>query len=203
MPARHAETREAARREGPVKRRPASRRPKKFRPSASSGRMRWRRWGRRPCTNGLDPGAPGERYQVVVHVQAAVLAHPDQPGQSVLDDGAHVPAGTSRRLACDASRVVMRHDAAGRVVGIGARTRTISPALRRALLHRNPGCRFPGRLVRVGAGSPRAPLGAGWAHDALQSRPAVPASPSRGPRGGLSRRATGRWGSAVPMAGRP
>ena len=34
---------------------------------------------------GLDPGAPGERYQVVVHVDAAVLADPDQPGQSVLE----------------------------------------------------------------------------------------------------------------------
>ena len=102
--------------------------------------------------HGLDPGAPGERYQVVVHVDAAVLADPDQPGQSVLEDGAHVPAGTSRRLACDASRVVMRHDAAGRVVEIGARTRTIPPALRRALLHRDQGCRFPGCLVRVGQG---------------------------------------------------
>jgi hypothetical protein len=30
---------------------------------------------------GLDPGAPGERYQVVVHVAAAALADPDQPGQ--------------------------------------------------------------------------------------------------------------------------
>jgi hypothetical protein len=53
---------------------------------------------------GVDPGAPGERYQVVVHVDAAVLADPDQPGQSVLEGGAHVPAETSRRLACDASR---------------------------------------------------------------------------------------------------
>jgi 5-methylcytosine-specific restriction endonuclease McrA len=102
--------------------------------------------------HGLDPGAPGERYQVVVHVDAAVLADPGQPGQSVLEDGTHVPAGTSRRLACDASRVVMRHDAAGRVVEIGARTRTIPPALRRALLHRDQGCRFPGCLVRVGQG---------------------------------------------------
>jgi hypothetical protein len=74
--------------------------------------------------HGLDPGAPGERYQVVVHVDAEVLADADQPGQSVLEDGARVPAGTSQRLACDASRVVMRHDADGRVVEIGARTRT-------------------------------------------------------------------------------
>src|SRR4029453_19129184 len=65
--------------------------------------------------HGLDPGAPGERYQVVVHVDAPVLADPDQPGQSVLEEGTHVPAGTSPRLSCDASRTLMRHDAAGNV----------------------------------------------------------------------------------------
>jgi 5-methylcytosine-specific restriction endonuclease McrA len=100
----------------------------------------------------LDPGAPGERYQVVVHVDAAVLADADQPGQSVLEDGPRVPAGTSQRLACDASRVMMRHDAEGRLIEVGARTRTIPPALRRALLHRDRGCRFPGCTVRVGQG---------------------------------------------------
>jgi hypothetical protein len=100
----------------------------------------------------LDPGAPGERYQVVVHVDAAVLADPDQPGQSVLEDGPHVSAETSRRLACDASRVVMRHDPDGQVVEVGARTRTIPPALRRALQHRDRSCRFPGCHVRVGQG---------------------------------------------------
>jgi hypothetical protein len=74
--------------------------------------------------HGIDPGAPGERYQVVVHVDAAVLADPADQGQSVLDDGMRVSAETSRRLACDASRVVMRHDLDGRLVEIGARTRT-------------------------------------------------------------------------------
>ena len=100
----------------------------------------------------LDPGAPGERYQVVVHVDAPVLADPDQPGQSVLEDGARVSSETSQRLACDANRVVMRHDEEGRVVEIGARTRTIPPALRRALHHRDRGCRFPGCGVRFGQG---------------------------------------------------
>jgi hypothetical protein len=57
--------------------------------------------------HGLDPGAPGERYQVVVHVDAAALADPDQPGQSCSRTG-RVPAETSLRLACDASRVEMR-----------------------------------------------------------------------------------------------
>ncbi len=102
--------------------------------------------------HGIDPGAPAERYQVVVHVDAAVLADPDQPGQSVLEDGVGVPAGTSQRLACDASRVVMRHDPDGRITEVGARTRTIPPALRRALQHRDRGCRFPGCGVRFGQG---------------------------------------------------
>jgi 5-methylcytosine-specific restriction endonuclease McrA len=102
--------------------------------------------------HGLDPGTPGERYQVVVHVDAPVLADSRQPGQSVLEDGAGVSAETSRRLACDASRVVMRHDEDGRVVEIGARTRTIPSALRRALRHRDRGCRFPGCGVRFGQG---------------------------------------------------
>ena len=101
---------------------------------------------------GIDPGAPGDRYQVVVHVDAVVLADPEAPGQSVLEGGTHVPAGTSRRLACDASRVVMRHDAAGRVTEIGARTRTIPPAIRRALHHRDHGCRFPGCGLPFGQG---------------------------------------------------
>src|SRR5574341_427355 len=94
--------------------------------------------------HGVDPGAPGERYQVVVHVDAPVLADPEAPGQSVLEDGARVPAGTSQRLACDASRVVMWHGPDGQVVEVGARTRTIPPALRRALQHRDQSCRFPG-----------------------------------------------------------
>jgi hypothetical protein len=102
--------------------------------------------------HGLDPGAPGERYQVVVHVDAEVLRDADEPGQSVLEDGARVPAGTSQRLACDAGRVVMRHDHDGRLVEIGARTRTIPPALRRALHHRDRGCRFPGCGVWFGQG---------------------------------------------------
>jgi len=100
--------------------------------------------------HGIDPGAPGERYQVVVHVDAAVLADSTQPGQFVLEDGLRVPAGTSQRLACDATRVVMRHDADGRVTEVGAGTRTIPPALRRALHQRDHGCRFPGCGMHVG-----------------------------------------------------
>ena len=100
----------------------------------------------------IDPGAPGDRYQVIVHVDAPVLTDADAPGQSVLEGGTHVSSETSRRLACDASRVVMQHDADGRIIEVGARTRTIPPALRRALHHRNRGCRFPGCEVQFGPG---------------------------------------------------
>ncbi len=102
--------------------------------------------------HGIDPGAPGERYQVVVHVDAAVLADADALGQSVLEDGARVSAETSQRLACDASRVVMQHGHDGRVMEVAARSRTIPPALRRALHHRDRGCRFPGCGLRFGQG---------------------------------------------------
>ena len=102
--------------------------------------------------HGMDPGSPGERYQVVVHVDAAVLEDPDASGQSALEDGARVSAETARRLACDASRVVMRHDPDGRVVEVGALTRTIPAALRRVLHYRDRGCRFPGCGLPLGEG---------------------------------------------------
>ena len=70
--------------------------------------------------HGFDPGTPGERYQVVVHVDAGVLADPEAPGQSVLEGGTRASAETSRRLACDATRVVMRRDEAGRIMEVGA-----------------------------------------------------------------------------------
>src|SRR5205085_1919462 len=62
------------------------------------------------------------------------------------------PAEPPQRRACDASRVVMRHDADGRITEVGARTRTIPPALRRALEHRDQGCRFPSCGRRFGQG---------------------------------------------------
>jgi Domain of unknown function (DUF222)/HNH endonuclease len=103
----------------------------------------------------------GDSYQVVVHVDAATLAGHDQAGH---DQGGHDEAGqgeagqggpcqleqgtaldpeTARRLACDTSLVrVLERD--GRPLSVGRKTRTISPALRRALRTRDRACRFPG-----------------------------------------------------------
>ena len=49
--------------------------------------------------HGIDPGTPGERYQVAVHVDAGVLADAEASGQSVVEGGARVSAETSQRLA--------------------------------------------------------------------------------------------------------
>jgi hypothetical protein len=46
----------------------------------------------------------------------------------------------------------MRHEPDGRVTEVGARTRTIPPAIRRALHHRDHGCRFPGCGLPYGQG---------------------------------------------------
>jgi len=150
--------------------------------------------------HGIDPGAPGERYQVVVHVDAPVLADPDQPGQSVLDDGTHVSAETARRLACDASRVAMQHARDGRVVEVAARTRTIPPALRRALEHRDHGCRFPGCGVRFGQGHHIRH----WAHGGPTTLSNLALLCRRHHRavheGGISGRAAARWRAAIPAS---
>ena len=66
----------------------------------------------------------------------------------VADGAIHVSAETSRRLACDASLVVMGHDGDGNVLDVGRKTRTIPTGIRRALLARDTRCQFPGCTSR-------------------------------------------------------
>ena len=143
----------------------------------------------------LDPGTAGDRYQVVLHVDAATLAADadrngvpegtpevapareterpahvpagtfslDRPtttgrpvcaahGQAVLEDagGLRVSTATAQRLACDAGKVVVTHGTGGQALDVGRKTRTIPPALRRALAARDRRCRFPGCAARRG-----------------------------------------------------
>ena len=91
----------------------------------------------------VESGTRAERYQVMVHCDAATLAAKGEPGRSDLD-GIRVSAETSRRMACDAAVVGMVHARDGEVLNVGRRTRTIPPHIRRALEERDRGCRFPG-----------------------------------------------------------
>jgi hypothetical protein len=95
-----------------------------------------------------DAFSRADRFQVVLHVEADALRASSDSGQAVLGRGVRVSAETSRRISCDASRVVMKHDAAGTVLDVGRRTRTVPPVIRRALDHRDGGCRFPGCGLR-------------------------------------------------------
>ncbi len=92
----------------------------------------------------LDRGSTGDRYQVIVHVETEALKENSDAGQAAMEDGVRVSAETSRRIACDAATVVMRHDQAGSVLDVGRKTRTIPPAIRRALASRDRRCCFPG-----------------------------------------------------------
>lgn len=109
-----------------------------------------------------------------LHVEEATLAEKGEPGQSELEDGTRVTAETAGRLACDTSVVEVRHActpgeaarteaktgadhgaggprpgvAERPMLDVGRKTRTIPPALRRALDSRDRGCRFPGCGLR-------------------------------------------------------
>jgi hypothetical protein len=84
----------------------------------------------------------GERHQVVVHVDEDALAG-REGGGCELAEGPALAAETVRRLSCDSS-VVEVHERAGKPLSVGRKTRSVPPAMRRALLRRDRGCRFPG-----------------------------------------------------------
>ncbi len=93
-------------------------------------------------------GSRAERYQVMLHVDPETLTEHGEPGKSELEDGTRVSAETSRRIACDAGVVRIARGANGAVVGVGRKTRSVPPSVRRALEVRDRGCRFPGCGLR-------------------------------------------------------
>jgi hypothetical protein len=85
----------------------------------------------------------GERQQIVVHVDYATLQQ-NATGRCELDEGPAIPVETARRLGCESSIVKIVENGDGEPLDVGRRTRSIPPALRRALNARDRGCRFPG-----------------------------------------------------------
>ncbi|NIR31468.1 MAG: DUF222 domain-containing protein [Gammaproteobacteria bacterium] len=94
--------------------------------------------------HGPASGSGGDRYQIVVHTEAAGLEDPASAARSAIEHGPALPGHTLRRLACDASVVRMLVDGEGEPLSVGRKTRTIPPAIRRALKTRDGGCRYPG-----------------------------------------------------------
>ena len=82
-----------------------------------------------------------DRAQVIVHFTEDRI---DGGHMAVLDDGGRVSAETFRRMACDCSLLGVLEDGEGEPLDVGRKSRRISPALRRAVMLRDRGCRFPG-----------------------------------------------------------
>ena len=84
-----------------------------------------------------------DRCQVVVHVDAETLRD-HAAGRCEIEHGPSIPAETARRLSCDASLLSVLENEQGEPLDVGRKTRSIPPAIRRALNTRDGGCRFPG-----------------------------------------------------------
>ena len=103
---------------------------------------------------GAKPLSNPEKYQIIVHLEPERLQGPpeipvdtaENYAGSLESGAAHFPlsTATARRLACDAALLPVLEDGGGKVLNVGRKTRTIAPALRRALHLRDQGCRFPG-----------------------------------------------------------
>ncbi|MGE0785528.1 MAG: DUF222 domain-containing protein [Sandaracinaceae bacterium] len=63
---------------------------------------------------------------------------------AMLDDGSRLSAETFRRVACDCSLIGVKVDGDGDPLDVGRKTRSIPPALWRAIVLRDKGCAFPG-----------------------------------------------------------
>ena len=88
-----------------------------------------------------------DRFQVMVHVDAQTLQH-RADGRCHIEHGPTIAIETVRRLTCDASLVRITENEKGEPLDVGRKTRTIPPAIRRALNARDEGCCFPGCTFR-------------------------------------------------------
>ena len=94
-------------------------------------------------------GSGGDQYLVNIHTDIETLRVDGEGAESELEDpdrcnSGHVSAETSRRLSCDCSLVLWLETENGDPLTVGRKTRSIPPAIRRALHRRDGGCRFPG-----------------------------------------------------------
>ena len=98
--------------------------------------------------------AGGDRFLVHVHTDMETLKANGEGAAAELEKLGTISAETARRLACDAAVVHWLDHGDGNGIGgrnhepqalnIGRKTRSIPPAIRRALQRRDGGCRFPG-----------------------------------------------------------
>jgi hypothetical protein len=99
---------------------------------------------RRQMHAGSLPQVHGVKPHLTVTVSAAALAGVAGAEPGSVRSAGPVPTETVRRLACDAALAVVVLDDEGEPLDAGRTTRTIPPAILRALAVRDGGCRWPG-----------------------------------------------------------
>jgi hypothetical protein len=81
--------------------------------------------------------------QLVVYLDAQALERNARAGLAAYRSGGRLTSEQARRLACDSAFVLVLKDGS-EVLDVGRSTRTVSKALRRALIARDGGCAMPG-----------------------------------------------------------
>ena len=105
-----------------------------------------------PGTDAQQPGGAADvSAETPRHAAAAAgpaqwpVWHPAWPERCHAADGPAISTAALQLIGCNATISTMVHDAGGNVLAVGRRTRTPSPALRRAVRERDRHrCRFPG-----------------------------------------------------------
>jgi hypothetical protein len=90
------------------------------------------------------PDVGSQKPHLTVTAAASTLAREPGAPAGELDWSYPVPADTVRRLACDCAHTRVLLGPNSEPVDVGRTTRTVPPALRRALVVRDRHCRFPG-----------------------------------------------------------
>jgi len=99
---------------------------------------------RRQLDGGALPASGGQRPHLSVVVPAAALRHEAGAPPAELEWSGPIVDQTARRMGCDAVCSTIEVDEEGMPMTVGRATRTVPPSIRRALVVRDRGCRFPG-----------------------------------------------------------
>lgn len=97
---------------------------------------------RRALDGGELADTGGERPHLTVTIDLPTLS--GAKGTADLDWAGPVSGETARRLACDAGVTRVITAGPSEPLDVGRRTRVVPPAIRRGLVVRDRGCRFPG-----------------------------------------------------------
>ncbi len=99
---------------------------------------------RRQLDGGQLPEVGGQKPHLMLMVEMATLSK--QPGSRAaeLEWAQPIPAETARRIACDCTITPVLRGVESHQVDAGRTSRVIPLAMRRALVARDRGCRFPG-----------------------------------------------------------